>query len=56
MIIKANAIVPAFSRVFKEMILITSSTKPLPRSGKGTILRKVAYKEYARKIDQMCVF
>ncbi|KAF9064552.1 hypothetical protein BDP27DRAFT_1405295 [Rhodocollybia butyracea] len=53
MIVKANEIVPAFSRVFKEMVLVTSSTKPLPRSGKGTVLRKVAYKEYAKEIDQI---
>ncbi|KAF9073069.1 hypothetical protein BDP27DRAFT_1289576 [Rhodocollybia butyracea] len=52
-VVKANEIVPAFSRVFKEMILITSPTKALPRSGKGTVLRKAACKEYAKEIDQI---
>ncbi|KAJ7181546.1 hypothetical protein C8R43DRAFT_1101377 [Mycena crocata] len=38
----ANEIAPAFSRIFKEMIIFRSRDKPLPRAGKGTVLRKVA--------------
>ncbi|KAJ3851387.1 putative aminoadipate reductase [Lentinula lateritia] len=52
---EANKQVPAFSKVYKEMILIASSTKPLPRAGKGTVMRKAAYSEYEKEIDQMYV-
>ncbi|KAE9392236.1 putative aminoadipate reductase [Gymnopus androsaceus JB14] len=50
---EANRLVPAFSRIYKEMILIASSTKPLPRTPKGTVMRKAAYKEYEKEIDQI---
>ncbi|KAJ3509565.1 hypothetical protein NLJ89_g5155 [Agrocybe chaxingu] len=44
----ANKVGPAFSRIFKEMILFVSSDKPLPRAGKGTVMRKAALKAYAK--------
>ncbi|KIK64020.1 hypothetical protein GYMLUDRAFT_40242 [Collybiopsis luxurians FD-317 M1] len=50
---QANDIAPAFSRVYKEMILITTASKPLPRAAKGTVMRKAAYKEYEKEIDQI---
>jgi hypothetical protein len=52
---EANKLVPAFSRVYKELILIASSSKPLPRASKGTVMRKAAYKEYEQEIDQVYV-
>jgi hypothetical protein len=55
MIEQANDIAPAFSRIFKEMILFTSPDKPLPRAGKGTVLRKAAIALYASEIDSMYV-
>ncbi|KAJ7799646.1 hypothetical protein B0H14DRAFT_2616857 [Mycena olivaceomarginata] len=39
---EANENTPAFSRSFKEMILIASLDKPLPRAGKGTVQSKAA--------------
>ncbi|KAJ7318575.1 hypothetical protein DFH08DRAFT_1036386 [Mycena albidolilacea] len=39
---EANENAPAFSRIFKEMILIASLDKPLPRAGKGTVQSKAA--------------
>ncbi|KAH9475908.1 putative NRPS-like protein biosynthetic cluster [Psilocybe cubensis] len=48
---EANKIAPAFSRIFKEMILIASPQKPLPRAGKGTVMRKAAINAYASEID-----
>ncbi|KAG6888349.1 hypothetical protein C0995_009042 [Termitomyces sp. Mi166 len=48
---EANKIAPAFSRIFKEMILITSKDKPLPRTGKGTVMRKMALKAYDDEIE-----
>ncbi|KAJ7623615.1 hypothetical protein FB45DRAFT_681389, partial [Roridomyces roridus] len=50
---QANAIAPAFSRIFKEMILITSRDKSLPRSGKGSVMRKAAIGMYAAEIDAL---
>ncbi|KNZ74034.1 Linear gramicidin synthase subunit D [Termitomyces sp. J132] len=48
---EANRIAPAFSRIFKEMILFTSKDKPLPRAGKGTVMRKMALKTYDDEIE-----
>ena len=48
---EANAIAPAFSRIYKEMILFTSKDKPLPRAGKGSLMRKAALSLYASEID-----
>lgn len=39
---EANHIAPSFSRIYKEMILIASPTKPLPRAAKGTVMRKAS--------------
>ncbi|KAJ7489282.1 putative aminoadipate reductase [Mycena latifolia] len=47
----ANRIAPAFSRIFKEMILFASRDKPLPRAGKGTVLRKAAINLYSPEIE-----
>jgi hypothetical protein len=49
----ANKIAPAFSRIFKEMILITDPKKPLPRVGKGTIARKAALTFYEAEINEL---
>ena len=46
---------PAFSRIFKEMILVTHKEKPLPRAGKGTLMRKAALKEYHKEIETLSV-
>ncbi|KAJ7916712.1 putative aminoadipate reductase, partial [Mycena leptocephala] len=48
---EANEIAPAFSRIFKEMILFASRDKPLPRAGKGTVMRKAAIDLYAPEIE-----
>ncbi|KZT27278.1 acetyl-CoA synthetase-like protein, partial [Neolentinus lepideus HHB14362 ss-1] len=37
---EANKDAPGFSRIFKEMILVTSPEKPLRRTPKGTVMRK----------------
>ncbi|ESK84561.1 nonribosomal peptide synthetase [Moniliophthora roreri MCA 2997] len=49
----ANAIAPAFSRIYKEMIIITSSDRPLPRTPKDTVIRKQALKVYEQDIDEL---
>ncbi|KAJ3543082.1 hypothetical protein NM688_g5900 [Phlebia brevispora] len=49
----ANRPAPAFARIFKEMILVTKPDKPLPRAGKGTVIRKQAIALYADEIDKL---
>ncbi|KZP28667.1 putative aminoadipate reductase [Athelia psychrophila] len=50
---EANKEAPSFSRIFKEMIIVTDSSKPLPRVGKGTVAKKAAIKLYAAEIDAL---
>ena len=50
---EANGVVPAFSRVFKEMILITDPSRPLPRVVKGTVQKKKALELYAQDIENL---
>jgi long-subunit acyl-CoA synthetase (AMP-forming) len=50
---KANHISPAFARVYKEMILVATPTKRLPRGGKGNIQRKAATALYEEEINAM---
>jgi hypothetical protein len=50
---EANRLAPAFSRIFKEMILITSTEKPLARTGKGTVMRAAALKLYDAEIEAL---
>ncbi|KAF9478063.1 putative aminoadipate reductase [Pholiota conissans] len=50
---KANHIAPAFSKIFKEMILVADKNKPLTRAGKGTILKKAALILYANEIEEL---
>ena len=45
---------PGFAKVFKEMIIVTDPAKPLPRAGKGTVIRKQALALYADEIEQLC--
>ncbi|KIM36904.1 hypothetical protein M413DRAFT_31301 [Hebeloma cylindrosporum] len=49
----ANSVAPAFSKLFKEMILITSKEKPLPRAAKGTVLRKLSLEIYNDEIEAL---
>ena len=37
------------------MIIVTHKTRPLPRAGKNTILRKAALKEYHNEIENLLV-
>jgi hypothetical protein len=50
---EANKEAPAFSRIFKEMILVTSSEKPLLRTGKGTVAKKATVKLYDEEISAL---
>ncbi|KAJ7077650.1 hypothetical protein B0H15DRAFT_789481 [Mycena belliarum] len=50
---EANSVAPKYSRIFPEMVLFTPSTKPLPRSGKGTVMRKAALIAFAQEIEAL---
>jgi hypothetical protein len=50
---EANVTAPAFSKIFKEMILITQAEKPILRAGKGTVMRKATLKAYESEIDAL---
>ncbi|KAL1690001.1 hypothetical protein GGG16DRAFT_103377 [Schizophyllum commune] len=43
---EANRGAPAYSRIFKELILVTRDNKPLPRTEKGTVMRRLALQIY----------
>jgi long-subunit acyl-CoA synthetase (AMP-forming) len=50
---EANRVSPAFGRVHKEMILVTSPSKLLPRAAKGTVTRKAALALYEAEINAL---
>jgi len=52
---EANKVAPSFSRLFKEFILFVSKGKPLPRAGKGTVMRKAALNVYSKEVGDMWV-
>lgn len=52
---EANAMAPTFAKVFKEMIVVTDPSKPLPRAAKGTVIRRQALTLYAEEIEKACV-
>ncbi|EPQ52234.1 acetyl-CoA synthetase-like protein [Gloeophyllum trabeum ATCC 11539] len=50
---EANKEAPAYSRIFKEMILVTAQDKPMRRAAKGTVIRKATLADYAKEIDDL---
>ncbi|OSD00720.1 acetyl-CoA synthetase-like protein [Trametes coccinea BRFM310] len=50
---KMNAYAPSHSRVFKEMIMVTSPNKPLEYTAKGTPRRQVCIAAYSEEIDAL---
>ena len=50
---KANDSSPSHSQIWKEMILVTSPDKPLPRTDKGSVRRKPALQLYNGEIDEL---
>ncbi|KAG1870690.1 putative aminoadipate reductase [Suillus subalutaceus] len=50
---EANKEAPAFSRIFKEMILVTRSKKPMLRAGKGTVMKKATVELYEAEINAL---
>lgn len=52
---EANKIAPTFARIFKEMIIATDPARPLPRAGKGTVIRPQSLSLYSDDIDRLYV-
>lgn len=52
---EANSVAPAFSRIFKELILVADNKKPFLRAEKGTVMRKATLDVYAQEIEDLCV-
>lgn len=50
---EANTDAPNFSRIFKEMILVTSRDKPMLRAGKGTVTKKATMSLYEAEINAL---
>ncbi|KAF8129526.1 acetyl-CoA synthetase-like protein [Boletus edulis] len=50
---EANKSSPAFSRIFKELILITSQDRPMSRTPKGTVQRKATLNVYEAEINAL---
>ncbi|KAI6042371.1 putative aminoadipate reductase [Pisolithus marmoratus] len=50
---EANQEAPNFSRIFKEMILVTSRDKPMLRTGKGTVTKKATLDLYESEINAL---
>ncbi|KAG2068654.1 putative aminoadipate reductase [Suillus decipiens] len=50
---EANKEAPAFSRIFKEMILVTRNEKPMLRSGKGSVKKKTTIELYEEEINAL---
>ncbi|KIO03672.1 hypothetical protein M404DRAFT_1001160 [Pisolithus tinctorius Marx 270] len=50
---EANKDAPSFSRIFKEMILVTSKDKPMLRASKGTVTKKATLSLYESEIDAL---
>lgn len=50
---EANKLGPAFARIFKELIIVTDPSKPLPRASKSTIQKKMALQAYAQEIENL---
>ncbi|KAL1743883.1 hypothetical protein HDZ31DRAFT_39972 [Schizophyllum fasciatum] len=50
---EANKNAPAYSHIFKELILMTRPDTPLPRTDKGTVARKRALKMYEEDIEKI---
>ncbi|TFK59329.1 putative aminoadipate reductase [Pluteus cervinus] len=50
---EANQKAPAYSRIYKSMIIITTPDKPMTRAGKSTVQRKATLKLYDEEIKQL---
>ncbi|KAF7299625.1 Acetyl-CoA synthetase-like protein [Mycena chlorophos] len=50
---EANAIAPTFAWIYKEMIVVTESGRPMVKSPKGSVAKKATLELYAKEIDTL---
>ncbi|KAJ7718234.1 putative aminoadipate reductase [Mycena metata] len=50
---EANENAPAFSRIYKEMILVTEADRPMLRAPKGTVMKKSTIALYQQDIEDL---
>lgn len=55
LIAEANKHAPTFAKIYKEMIIFASGSKPFPRAAKGTVIRKRTMALYADEINILYV-
>ncbi|KAL0566769.1 hypothetical protein V5O48_015232 [Marasmius crinis-equi] len=49
----ANKVAPSYSRIYPEMVMVSSPSKPFTYTEKGTLRRKEILKAYASEIDTL---
>ncbi|KAJ7360799.1 putative aminoadipate reductase [Mycena albidolilacea] len=50
---EANENAPAFSRIYKEMILVTQPERPMLRAPKGTVIKKPTLALYKQEVEEL---
>ncbi|KAJ7360820.1 putative aminoadipate reductase [Mycena albidolilacea] len=50
---EANENAPAFARIYKEMILVTQSERPMLRAPKGTVIKKSTLALYKQEVEEL---
>ncbi|KAK0463067.1 putative aminoadipate reductase [Desarmillaria tabescens] len=50
---EANHQAPTFSKIYRDMIIVTPLTKPLPKSSKGSIHRKLSLEAFGKEISDL---
>nr|GAT45908.1 acetyl-CoA synthetase-like protein [Mycena chlorophos] len=50
---EANAVAPAFGKVYKEMILVTTPEKVMVKAPKGTVVKKATLALYEKEIAEL---
>lgn len=50
---KANKESPSHGRIHRDMVLFTTADRPMPRAGKGTVIRKATLDLYASEIEAL---
>ncbi|KDQ07667.1 hypothetical protein BOTBODRAFT_166803 [Botryobasidium botryosum FD-172 SS1] len=51
----ANTVAPSHSRIFKEMILVTSPSKPMAYTDKGSLKKQISINLYSAEIEALYV-
>ena len=50
---QGNKLLPAFARITRSLVMLTSPEKPMIRAGKGTVVRKLTEAAYSEEINTL---